>query len=1011
MLVASHIGAHENNAHNHGPDTHLDFGFDAMGAVAFEGVIQRNNVLRSSEGGQWSAVSNWPVLAVHANLLPNGKVLAWDATPDDFDEDPHTTENYTTRVTVWDPIDNSHLHANNNTNTDLFCAGSAQLWDGRVLFAGGDSEKAGKNGPLSNANVYDPDTNSWQRVDNMHAARWYSSVAALPNGEMLTLGGSYSPNPLAEVFQFDQRWRRLGVQAPYSLSGDYQWLQTAPDGTVMYFGPHDLISSIQTAGTGRWITNQIRDGGGYRGYGSYAMYDSDSILVAGGGESSNSAVIVDTQAKNTRTTSPMNIGRRQHNLTILADGSVLATGGNHSGAELVDIYSGVLTPEVWKPWTGQWTTLNDMKVDRQYHSVALLLPDGRVLSAGGGYCGVCSQLGYHEQNAEIFSPPYLFQNGGQPADRPSIAWTPPELNYGTRTAITLGDTKTISRAHLIKTGSVTHSENQDQRLVPLAIDQSGNQLNITIPASRNHAPPGHYLLFVVADGVPSVGKMIKLGQPLLAPGQLVRHTIGRGEMHTYSVETSATDPSLAVTLGGLAADVDLVIRRGLPPRTETSDGELACISRNGGNASETCRIDNPGATTWYIGVKGEGKSAYNLLTTNTGSGLSNRAIELLEDDAAPLLAAPDSIANQRIPTVPRDLRSLIYGPTTAELFWEASVDNSGVRGYEVYRDDVLVQNSDGRSLYQTNLQQGRTYRYHVIAYDDEGNRSAATAPHFVSLTGAPQPGAAAPAQPKPQPVTPPMPALPGTPGGIRHDVYSTTSAEIFWNAVSGASAYVVLRDGTQVQQSDAISYFVDSLTPGSTTAFDVYSLSANGQRSTGAATTVVNTANAIVVPQPAPQPAQPAPQPVQPAPQPVQPAPQPVQPAPQPVQPAPQPEPTPSVTQNSIVFALINAKNNTVVSQYSNIGNGSVVKKSSVPPGNVNIEARVQTNAAIDRVEFSYNGKSKFRTEKVFPYALFGDRNGNYMGKSLRKGKNSLVAKVILKNGSSFERTISFTYN
>jgi len=45
--------------------------------------------------GQWSDVESWPIIAVHANLLPNGKVLAWDATPDDFDDDPHTTDTFT----------------------------------------------------------------------------------------------------------------------------------------------------------------------------------------------------------------------------------------------------------------------------------------------------------------------------------------------------------------------------------------------------------------------------------------------------------------------------------------------------------------------------------------------------------------------------------------------------------------------------------------------------------------------------------------------------------------------------------------------------------------------------------------------------------------------------------------------------------------------------------------------------------------------------------------------------
>jgi hypothetical protein len=94
---------------------------------------------------------------------------------------------------------------------------------------------------------------------------------------------------------------------------------------------------------------------------------------------------------------------------VLADGTVLATGGNSSGASLVDPAHGVYDAEQWNPATGQWKTLASMQVTRQYHSTALLLPDGRVLSAGGGICGTCDSVGYLAKNAEVFTPPYLFK--------------------------------------------------------------------------------------------------------------------------------------------------------------------------------------------------------------------------------------------------------------------------------------------------------------------------------------------------------------------------------------------------------------------------------------------------------------------------------------------------------------------------------------------------------------------------------------------------------------------------
>jgi hypothetical protein len=58
---------------------------------------------------------------------------------------------------------------------------------------------------------------------------------------------------------------------------------------------------------------------------------------------------------------------------------------------------------------------------------------------------------------------------------------------------------------------VTHAFDQAQRLVPLSFSETSGGLSVTLPASRNAAPPGPYLLFLVnADGVPSVGRIIRL---------------------------------------------------------------------------------------------------------------------------------------------------------------------------------------------------------------------------------------------------------------------------------------------------------------------------------------------------------------------------------------------------------------------------------------------------------------------------------------------------------------------
>lgn len=975
--------------------------------------------MSSSAGGFWSPAEAWPVLAVHAALLPNGKVIAWDATPDDFDEDPHTASSVTTRVTLWDPVTNTHSNTNNNTDTDLFCAGSAHMWDGRILFAGGDGAVSGRNGPLSNANIYNPSSNTWERVDNMHAPRWYSSVAALPNGELLTMGGSYSPTPLAEVFQLDKHWRALPIVPPYSLSGDYQWIQSGPDGDVIYFGPHDLISTIETEGRGHWEVNTVRDNIGYRGYGSYAMYQPGQILVAGGGDSLDSSIIVDAERNQVVQTSPMHIGRRQHNLTILADGSVLATGGNSSGSELVDLYTGILTPEIWNPDDGQWRMVNPMQIDRQYHSTALLLPDGRVLSAGGGYCGVCFFLAYHEQNAEIYTPPYLLDANGRAAVRPRITSAPDWVNYARQFDVSLGSAANIEKVHMIKLGSVTHSENQDQRLVPLSYTQNGNQLRVTAPADRNLAPPGHYMLIVMSNGVPSVASMLQVGQPLLKSGQSVRNSIQRGETQWYAVTSDGSYAHLSALIGQHTGDLDLLVVDADTDLLSASSSNAACVSRNPGRDTEWCSTELLGPGTWYVGVEAKDDANYSMLVATTTSEPASIDVLLGHvngmDTQLELERANIDISALDRPTVPTGLRSQIYSSHAAEIFWNASIDNNLVAGYEVFRDDVFLIRGDMRSLYQPNLQPGRSYSYRVRAYDDEGNYSDSTAVHLLATTGQANqpvtdttipsqadeiPAGALPQSPdqisdavlvagqgQPQSSQPAGSNPPSVPQQLRSLVYSTTAAELFWDASTDnvlVSGYEFFRDGEFLSSGDVRTLYQPGLQPGRSYSYRIRAYDNEGNLSGFSETLVVSTDSA-------PQPADAG-------------------------------NETPAVTETdaggpplaaaepeTIVFKLINARTDTDVDRFNNIGNGSVVDLSDVGETQLNIEAVVSGISGISRVQFDFNGQSAFRNESFFPYALFGDHSGDYIPMPLGLGEQHLTAQVFTGSTVAAARTIRFT--
>ena len=483
--------------------------------------------------GEWGPVVNWPVVGVHVALLPNGKVLAYDSIGDNATESYPVQDH--SRATVWDPVTGTQTPVNVDTGFNIFCSGLAHLIDGRMFMAGGNKDQA-LNG-IVQTHLFDPATNSWTLGPNMAAGRWYPTVTPLNNGEMLITSGRVNT---PEVRTLAGNLRSLST-ASLSLPL-YPWMDVAPNGLAFYSGPDQQLRSLNPSGTGAWQTFGQRDSIN-RDYGGHAIFDVGKMLVAGGGPSTKDARVVDFNGPTPQvsSTAPMTFGRRQHNLTVLADGSVMATGGNSSGASLVDLNAGVYPAELWSPGTGQWRTLASMQVTRQYHSTALLLPDGRVLSAGGGICGTCDTVGYLAKNAEVFSPPYLFQADGTLAPRPSISAAPGSTTYGATMTIGTPDPAAIQKVALVRLGAVTHSNNMEQRYIPLSFTAGATSLTATSPANANIAPPGIYMLFVVdANGVPSVARMVSVQGNSLPVVSLTQPADGATFTAPASVSLAAT---------------------------------------------------------------------------------------------------------------------------------------------------------------------------------------------------------------------------------------------------------------------------------------------------------------------------------------------------------------------------------------------------------------------------------------------------------------------------------------
>ena len=131
--------------------------------------------------GQWGPVQDWPVVGIHAALLPNGKVLAYASVPD------HSGEHNFTEATVWDPATGAHTPVNVGTGFNVFCSGLAHLPNGSLFLAGGN--KNPELDGIRQTHIFNPSTNSWSLGPNMAYERWYPSVTPLSNGEMLITEG------------------------------------------------------------------------------------------------------------------------------------------------------------------------------------------------------------------------------------------------------------------------------------------------------------------------------------------------------------------------------------------------------------------------------------------------------------------------------------------------------------------------------------------------------------------------------------------------------------------------------------------------------------------------------------------------------------------------------------------------------------------------------------------------------------------------------------------------------
>ncbi|PQE33369.1 hypothetical protein CJF32_00006665 [Rutstroemia sp. NJR-2017a WRK4] len=519
--------------------------------------------------GKWDDKFDLKNCAIHLHLLPTGKVLYWGRrsavkSPVYWTLNEHKTHVYILDVNTLESKRTAHDPKNgDDLSVNLFCAGHTFQPDGTLLIFGGHVlDGFGED----QACVYDAFNDKFTPMPMMAAGRWYPSAITLSDGRGLVVSGSSQDvvNPVINLVPqiWDAHTNTWGmVQTPKAdIFALYPRLYHVPDGRIFMAGPlmtSRFLDLNAHDGLGEWSKpgDSPSRNAGQREYAASAMYDSGKIIYVGGGggddvEPTKIAEIIDLNVpKNEKPewkkTSDIGHGRRHSFATTLPDGTVLVTAGTQ-GKGFNDLSEGqpVHEPELWDPATGEWSTMAGEDDDRGYHHTALLLPDGRVLSAGGGEWDpdnkkIPNDPEHTKITAQIFSPPYLFK--GQ---RPTVSNLPDKnvVEYGKEFKVTVGEHDEIGKVSWTRLGSVTHSHNMNQSFQFLKFTTSGTEVTIKPPENRYLAPPGHYMLFLVSkEGVPAVAPimLLKMDTPIDLGPQLPPASLTRG---------AASDNYIGVTL-------------------------------------------------------------------------------------------------------------------------------------------------------------------------------------------------------------------------------------------------------------------------------------------------------------------------------------------------------------------------------------------------------------------------------------------------------------------------------
>lgn len=432
--------------------------------------------------GQWSAEFEVPITLNRTILNPQGRVVRFS----------------TTDISIWNPElgtgADAHITFTPDNPLGSLAFGNKGLLPntGNVLIVG--------PGTTNDAAIFNTQTNRRDNIANVDMNEGGPEFSTLANGNIFVNDAPqqriYSPGT--------NTWRILTGASNLSLR-DQQWL--APSGKIFAAGftPENFYY-IDVGGNGGFTA--FPGGSELDGGSDSVMYQPGKLYYPGGSSSINSQPFqIDiTGSAPVLSTIPGSRDYEVGNARSIDDTIMLPNGQVLNTFRALGPVGNSIpeTLEIWNPSTVSWSLMTlpflEPGVTETDIGNLRLLKDGRVLT------DVVNNSTSDNPSflmGRIFSPPYLFNDAGQLAQRPTITNAPAKGTNGNQVAISHGAGNVISRVTLVKI--------DEQRFHELVFTDTANGVSATLPNSPNVTPPGFYLMYLIDNkGVPSEGHIINI---------------------------------------------------------------------------------------------------------------------------------------------------------------------------------------------------------------------------------------------------------------------------------------------------------------------------------------------------------------------------------------------------------------------------------------------------------------------------------------------------------------------